>query len=83
LRSLGVKLRSERGIHTEIAKIAKEGIDHGSNGSSKTKLVFATFANSGVETPIRKGIQTEMAKISKEWTITDRGSKDEGAVQSV
>ena len=55
LRSLCVKIRSEKAIHTEIAKIATEQ----TTTEAKTpnfKIRFATFAISVCNNPIRKDV---------------------------
>jgi hypothetical protein len=61
LRCPCVKLRSERGIHTEIAKNAKERTNHRSTGT-QFESVLVIFAISVCKTPIRKAIYTENAK---------------------
>jgi hypothetical protein len=56
-------------IHTEIAKIAKKGTNHGSKGH-QSESVLETLAISVCKNPIRKTIYTEIAKKG-----TNHGSK--------
>ena len=55
LRSLCVKIRSEKAIHTEIPKIAKERTNDKPKAVIQSELVFATFAISVCKNPIGKG----------------------------
>jgi hypothetical protein len=65
-------MQSKRvGIHTEIAKIAKERTTTDGRISS-SELVLGVLCELCVKNPIKGwGIHTEIAKIAKERTTTD------------
>jgi hypothetical protein len=64
------KLRSERGIHTEITKNTKERMTTDLS-VTQTGSVLAIFAISVCKLRSERGIHTEVAKNAKERTTTD------------
>ena len=72
LRSLRVKIRSEKAIHPEIAKITKERTTTDRRGHPIPNWSLRPLRSLCVKIRSEKAIHTEIAKITKERTTTDR-----------